>query len=168
MPFDHPKLNEWRENFKGIRYRSNDHDFDFGGAIDDVWEKPNGDLIISDVKATSKKVFDWEDTWSRNEWPKGYKRQLEMYQWLFRKNGFTVADEAYLVYFNGLKNEPMFKQTLKFELHLVRLDCNDDWVESSVIAAAELLRSDTFPEASPKCENCNYLRARWKASPKTG
>jgi len=28
-----------------------------------------------------------------------------MYQWLFKKNGFQVAKEAYLLYFNGKKNE---------------------------------------------------------------
>ena len=67
-----------------------------------------------------------------------------MYQWLFRKNGFNVANEAYLVYFNGLKNEPMFEQTLKFELHLVKLECDDSWVEESVVAAANLLKSDEY------------------------
>ena len=87
-----------------------------------------------------------------------------MYQWLFRKNGFEVADEGYLIYFNGLKNEPMFNQELKFELHLVRLDCNDDWVENILEEAVELLSSDIFPEASSKCDNCNYLRARWKVT----
>ena len=58
-------------------------------------------------------------TWSKYEYPKGYKRQLEMYQWLFRKNGFQVSNKGYLVYYNGLKEEPMFNQTLKFELHVV-------------------------------------------------
>jgi len=167
VPFDHPNMNVWRENFKGIRFISKVHDFDFGGAVDDVWVKPSGQLILSDVKATSKKIFNWEETWNNNDWPKAYKRQLEMYQWLFRKNGFDVADEAYLVYFNGLKNEPMFDQVLKFELHLVKIECNDSWVENTVIEAAGLLKSNEYPEASPSCENCNYLRARWRVSPKT-
>ena len=35
-----------------------------------MWVKPNGDLIVSDVKAASKKVFDWEDTWSKTNSPK--------------------------------------------------------------------------------------------------
>ena len=61
----------------------------------------------------------------------------------------------------------MFEQTLKFELHLVKLECDDSWVEESVVAAANLLKSDEFPEASSRCENCNYLRARWRVSPKT-
>jgi len=36
-----------------------------------------------------------------------------------------------------------------------------------VVAAANLLKSEEYPEASSQCENCNYLRARWKVSPKT-
>ena len=48
----------------------------------------NGDLIIVDVKATSKSNFDWSETFKKYEYPKAYKRQLEMYQWLFKKNGF--------------------------------------------------------------------------------
>ena len=54
-----------------------------------------------------------------------------MYQWLFRKNGFQVANEAYLVYYNALKDEPFFNQILKFKLYLVRLECDDSWVEKS-------------------------------------
>ena len=87
VPFAHPDIDDWRNNFKGIRYKDNEKNYNFGGAIDDVWIKPNGDLIISDVKATSKKVFNWEET-KKMPWGQGYKRQLEMYQWLFRKNGF--------------------------------------------------------------------------------
>ena len=45
------------------------------------------------------------------------------------------------------KNEPMFEQTLKFELHLVKIECDDSWVEESVVAAANLLKSDEYPDA---------------------
>ena len=76
-------------------------------------------------------MFDWEDTWSRNEWPKAYKRgKLSV-----ALNGFNVANEACLVYF-VFKNEPMFEPTLKFELHLIKLECDDSWVGESVVAAA--------------------------------
>ena len=132
VPFIHKNLDDWRSNFKGIRYVNEIEGYNFGGAIDDVWVKPNGQLILADVKATSKNEFNWEETWNRYEYPKAYQRQLEMYQWLFRKNGFNVANEAYLVYFNGLKNEAMFDQTLRFELHMVKLICNDNWVEDKV------------------------------------
>ena len=107
-------------------------------VVDDIWQKPNGDLIVVDVKSTSKNVFDWEDTYSKWEYAKGYRRQLEMYQWLLEKNGFSVASEGYLVYYNGKKNEPMFDQKLEFDLHLVKLECDKSWVAEAVIAAKNL------------------------------
>ena len=89
-----------------------------------------------------------------------------MYQWLFRKNGFQVANEAYLVYYNALKDEPFFNQILKFKLYLVRLECDDSWVEKKIVEAVNLLKSDEFPPTSNKCENCNYLKKRWNVSQK--
>ena len=74
-----------------------------------MWIKPNGQLILSDIKATSKNEFNWEVI-SNYNFSKGYKRQIEMYQWLFRKNGFDVSNTGYLVYFNGLRNEKRFDQ----------------------------------------------------------
>ena len=50
-----------------------------------MFGRKNGDLIIADVKATSRNNFDWSDTFSKYEYAKAYKRQLEMYQWLFKK-----------------------------------------------------------------------------------
>ena len=108
VPFKHKDLELWRSNFQGIRYKSIEHNYDFGGAVDDIWQKKNGDLIIVDVKATSRNNFDWSETFDKYEYAKAYKRQLEMYQWLFKKNGFQVANEAYLLYFNGKKNEEFF------------------------------------------------------------
>ena len=166
VPFKHEEMDKWRNNFQGISYYDSDTDVHFYGAVDDVWVKPNGELILSDVKSTSKNNFDWDDTWSKYEYPKGYKRQLEMYQWLFRKNGFKVSDTAYLVYFNGLKNEPMFNQTLKFELHLIKLDCNDSWVSKTISEAKNLMDQDIYPDGSFGCDTCRYLKKRWDVSQK--
>jgi len=164
VPFKHESIDTWRSNFKGLRYKSQTHNYDFGGAIDDVWQKKNGDLIVVDVKATAKNKFNWLDTFNKFEYPKGYKRQLEMYQWLFQKNGFNVAEEAYLLYFNGRKNEQFFKNNLSFDAHLIKLDCSTKWVEEKIINTVNLLRSDSFPKPSLNCEQCNYLRKRWQLS----
>jgi len=164
VPFKHDEMDKWRNNFQGISYYDINTDVHFYGAVDDVWVKPNGELILSDVKSTSKNNFDWEETWNKYEYPKGYRRQLEMYQWLFRKNGFKVSDTAYLVYFNGLKNEPMFNQTLKFELHLIKLDCNDSWVSKEKKKKKNLMDKDIYPEGSFGCETCRYLKKRWDVS----
>ena len=166
VPFAHEKMDEWRNNFKGVRHINNEDGYNFGGAVDDIWQKPSGELIVVDVKSTAKNIFDWEDTYSKWEYAKGYKRQLEMYQWLMRMNGFEVAPEAYLVYYNGKKNEPMFDQKLTFDLHLVRLECDDSWVEGEVLAAVKTLNGDAMPPAANDCPNCNYLRKRWEVSQK--
>ena len=166
VPFKHEEMDKWRNNFQGISYYDSDTDVHFYGAVDDVWVKPNGELILSDVKSTSKNNFDWEETWNKYEYPKAYRRQLEMYQWLFRKNGFKVSNTAYLVYFNGLKNEPMFNQTLKFELHLIKLDCDDSWVSKTISKAKNLMDQDSYPDGSFGCETCRYLKKRWDVSQK--
>ena len=162
VPFKNKYLERWRSNFQGIRYKSVDHDYDFGGAVDDVWQKKSGQLIIADVKATSRNHFDWEETFNKYEYAKAYKRQLEIYQWLFRKNGFQVADEAYLVYFNGKKNEKFFNNLLKFEAHVIKLNCSSAWVEAKVLETVRLLQSNKFPKPSYNCEYCNYLKKRWQ------
>ncbi|ABV49664.1 hypothetical protein P9215_00451 [Prochlorococcus marinus str. MIT 9215] len=164
VPFKHRDLESWRSNFQGIRYKSIEHNFDFGGAVDDIWQKKNGDLIIIDVKATSRNNFDWPETFKKYEYAKAYKRQLEMYQWLFKKNGFQVAKEAYLLYFNGKKNEELFNNQLNFDVHLIKLDCATSWVENKIIDTVNLLRSDDFPKPSLNCEYCNYLKKRWQLS----
>ena len=161
IPFWHKNFDDWRSNFKGIRYKSLEYGYDFGGAVDDIWQKNNGELIIVDVKATAKNNFNWIETFKKYEYPKAYKRQLEMYQWLFKKNGFKVSDEAYLLYFNGKKNEEFFNNQIKFDVHLIKLNCSTSWVEAKIIETVNLLRSDLFPKPSLKCENCNYLKKRW-------
>ena len=132
VPFKHKDLERWRSNFQGIRYKSTEYNYDFGGAVDDIWQKKNGDLIIVDVKATSRNNFNWPETYEKYEYAKAYKRQLEMYQWLFKKNGFKVAKEACLLYFNGKKNEAVFNVkinvlstedfTLKGEIYYMTCD----------------------------------------------
>ena len=162
VPFKHKDLDTWRSNFKGIRYQSIEHNYDFGGAVDDVWQKSNGELIIADVKATSRNNFNWNETFNKYDYAKAYKRQLEMYQWLFRMNGFQVADEAYLVYFNGKKNEKFFNNELKFQPYFIKLKCSTSWVENAIIETVNLLGSNHFPRPSSKCEYCNYLKKRWQ------
>ena len=77
-----------------------------------------------------------------------------------RKNGFKVSDTAYLVYFNGLKNEPMFNQTLKFELHLIKLDCDDNWVSKTISDAKN--HGSRYLSRWIGCETCRYLKKRWE------
>ena len=37
IPYSHEKLDEWRENFKGVHYHHKETNLIFTGAVDDLW-----------------------------------------------------------------------------------------------------------------------------------
>ena len=53
VPFSHPELDAWRENFKGIQFHHKPANLLITGAIDDLWVNPKGELIIADYKEAS-------------------------------------------------------------------------------------------------------------------
>ena len=60
----------------------------------------------------------------------------------------------------------MFNQQLTFDLHLIKLECDNSWVENAVLEAVKTLDNDVMPAAASDCPNCNYLRKRWEVSQK--
>lgn len=77
VPFQHEDIDDWRENFKGVQYLHTPTNLLISGAVDDIWVKPNGELIVADYKATSKNE---EITALDQDWQDGYKRQSEIYR----------------------------------------------------------------------------------------
>ena len=71
------------------------------GAVDDVWENlDTGELHIVDYKSTSKQGESSIDV----GWGEGYKRQMEIYQWLFREAGHTLSNTGCFLYVDGSKD----------------------------------------------------------------
>lgn len=155
VPFQHEKLDEWRDVFKGIQYLHKKTNFIITGAIDDLWINPQKELIIVDYKATSKDGKVGIDA----EWQNSYKRQMEIYQWLFRQNEFKVSDTGYFVYCNGRRDNEAFDKKLEFDIDVIPYKGDDKWVEETVIKAHQCLTSDKIPEASENCEYCKYNKA---------
>lgn len=155
-PVEHDELNVWRENFKGVRYLERKTNLLITGAIDDLWINSKDEYIVVDYKSTSK---DEEITELNKDWQDGYKRQMEVYQWLLRKNGLKVSDTGYFVYCNGDTNKEAFDGKLEFDLTLIAYKGNDSWVEPAIIDAHKCLCSDSIPEASADCDYCNYINA---------
>ena len=55
IPYSHEKLDEWRENFKGVQYHHKETNLIFTGAVDDLWlDKDTNEVVVVDYKATSK------------------------------------------------------------------------------------------------------------------
>lgn len=153
VPFQHEKMDEWRDSLRrGITYLHSESGFLFTGGVDDVWIGSDGKLIIVDYKATAKDG----DVNLDAEWQGGYKRQMEMYQWLFRRNGFDVSDTGYFVYCNGQTDRKAFDGKLEFTVTLLPYTGNDKWVSDMLIAAHACLMGEKIPAASPDCDFCAY------------
>lgn len=154
VPFQHPDLDIWRENFKGMQCHHKPTNLLITGAVDDVWQTPTNELIIVDYKATStEKEISLDDAWKG-----GYKRQMEIYQWLFRQNGFKVSKTGFFVYVNASKSRPSFDGHLHFDIHLLPHKGDDSWVEPTVVAAKQCLMSNSLPQSNAECEYCAYRR----------
>jgi CRISPR/Cas system-associated exonuclease Cas4 (RecB family) len=154
IPCEH--LDEWRQNFVGIRFLHKPTNLTIFGAIDDLWQNSKGEYIVVDYKSTSK---DEEITELNKDWQDGYKRQMEVYQWLLRKNGYEVSDTGYFVYCNGNTDKKAFDARLEFDITLIAYKGDDGWVESTINETHECLQSDSIPAASDICDFCSYRKA---------
>ena len=156
VPLSHEKINEWRDSLRaGITFKIDSENVVITGGVDDVWVKPDGEFIIVDYKATSKE----EEVTLDADWQIGYKRQMEIYQWLFRKNGYRVSSIGYLVYCNGNTDKEAFDGKLEFDIKIIPYIGNDSWVEKIVHDAIECLKGDTLPESGKDCDYCKYRKA---------
>ncbi len=155
IPFDHPKINIWRENFKGVSYLHSETNLEIFGAVDDLWINEQSEIHVVDYKATSK---DSEVTLDA-EWQQGYKNQAEIYQWLLRHNGLKVSDVAYFVYVNGQRDREAFDGRLEFDIKIIPYVGDDSWVEGKIVEAHQCLLATTLPDPAPDCDYCLYRQA---------
>ena len=152
VPYQHQELDDWRENFKGVQYFYEETNFILTGAIDDIWINPSKELIVVDYKSTSKEG----DISLDAAWQVGYKRQMEFYQWLLRKKGYSVSRTGYFVYCNGDKSKNSFDNKLEFITKVIQYTGNDRWVDNSILDAHACLKNEKIPPLTGTCEFCLY------------
>lgn len=151
VPFNHENISNWRNTFVGIQFYHEPTDFLIFGGIDDVWINDHNELLIIDYKATGAnqhKVYD------------SYKRQMEIYQWLFLKNNFNVSKTGYFVFarvnkINGFKSE---NPVLSFDLFIEPYEGDTRWVENVLFGIKQTLELKNPPEFNPNCDYCNYCK----------
>lgn len=157
IPFKHEDLDKWRANFTGVQFHHSETNLLLTGAVDDVWiDLDTKELIVVDYKSTSSK----EEVSIDKEWQISYKRQMEFYQWLLRKNGFKVSNDGYFVYCNGIKDKEAFNEVLEFDVKVLHYEGSDSWVDSTIYEIAELLKKDDIPDMSETCDLCSYSDTR--------
>lgn len=155
-PVAHKDLNKWRHNFTGVQHLHEPTNFLITGAIDDLWQNSKGEYIVVDYKATAKTE---EITELNKDWHRGYKRQMEIYQWLLRRNGYSVSDTGYFVYCNGIADAEAFDQKLEFRVNLIPYKGGDGWVEKAIADIYECLNNEEIPQSHPDCDYCSYVSA---------
>ena len=160
IPLSHEKIDEWRDSLRGgVTFQIDHTNVVITGGVDDMWINPQGEYIVVDYKSTSK---DTEVTLDA-DWQIGYKRQMEIYQWLFRKNGFRVSDTGYFVYCNGNTDKEAFDGRLEFDIKIIPYEGDTSWVEGTILEAIECLKSDKLPKPDPDCDFCRYRKATREA-----
>ena len=156
VPFQHEKMEEWRDALRrGITFLHKPTNILLTGGIDDVWVNPKGELLIVDYKATSKT----DEVTLDADWQDSYKRQMEIYQWLFRRNGFKVTRTGYFVYCNGDADKEAFDGKLEFDIKIIPYDGDDSWVEPAILNAHKCLMSAKVPKSEADCDYCLYRRS---------
>ncbi len=160
LPFTHTDLDQWRQNFVGVYALHEPTNFHVFGAIDDVWINDDGELIVVDYKATAKQA----DVSLDAEWQISYKRQMEVYQWLLRQNGFKVSDMAYFVYANGRLDLDGFNDRVEFRTKIIPYKASDAWVNDTLIEMKNCLEGDMpamgRAAMGGDCDFCSYAKAR--------
>lgn len=159
-PFAHEKMNEWRHNFTGVATLHEPTNLHVFGAVDDVWVNDAGELIVVDYKATSKD----KEVSLDSDWQISYKRQMEVYQWLLRANGFDVSNTGYFVYTNARLDVSGFDDHLEFVTKLIPYMGDSSWVEGTLADMKACMEGD-MPAVGQsimggECEHCAYARAR--------
>jgi hypothetical protein len=164
VPYKNKELDKWRENFVGVVHLHEPTNLHVFGAVDDVWIDEKGSLMVVDYKATAK---DKPVTKLGPEggWQDMYRRQMEIYQWLLKQNGFDVSDTGYFVYATGTLDREGFNNVIDFETHVFPHHGNSDWVENVLIEMKKVMDSDKIPPVGSsamggECEHCAYARSR--------
>lgn len=157
VPYQHPELETWRNNFKGVRHHDQPSNIILYGAVDDIWVEASGDLIVVDFKATASQE---KNITLESPYRQRYKTQLEIYQWLLQQCGFKVSSRAFILYCNANKDRDAFDGRLEFSTQLIEHTGDFSLVGNMLHWARVVLMLDTPPAPAPECEWCKYRTAQ--------
>ena len=140
-------LKTWRNNLKGIQYKDPDGNL-IRGAVDNILEKKEK-LIVLDYKTRGFPLK--EDTADH------YQDQLDLYNFLLRKNGFKIENYAYLLFYHpdrvGTEGE------ILFHTDLVERSISTANAEKIIKNALKTL-GGSIPESPEECEFCRWREQR--------
>ena len=141
-------LNEWRSNFKGIRYYDSELKATLFGAVDDVLEFPDGKLAPFDYKSTGSSNANIYDR---------FQLQMDVYTFLLEKNGYSTLRKGYFAFYI-VNKENGFGDRLPFRKEIKEIKTDPSYVPELFRKAVILLRNDKPPLHSPECKFGHWFK----------
>ena len=141
---DKELLKKWRSNFKGIEYLDEKSGILLRGAVDNLLVKDKK-LVVLDYKTRGYALK--EDTAHH------YQDQLNIYNFLLRKNGYETEDYAYLLFY--MPEKVLKTGEFVFDTKLVKMDIHVDNAEKLFDNAVKVLNGKE-PKSSDNCKFCEW------------
>ena len=137
-------LKTWRNNLKGIQWIDKQGNI-FRGAIDNLLQKGKK-LIVLDYKTRGYPLK--EDT------AEHYQDQLDIYNYLLRKNNYETENYAYLLFYHPDKVSET--GDVIFHTDLIKMNIKIKNAENIFKHALSVLE-DKMPKASEECGFCKWV-----------
>jgi len=142
---DESLLDVWRNNFKGIRWSDEEGNV-LRGAVDEILKKGNL-LIVLDFKTRGFPI--------KKDTHESYQDQLNIYNFLLRKNGLETEEYAYLLFFHPKK---MKSGGVAFHSELVKVRISPKNAEKLFKDALKVLKG-RMPKSAKDCKYCKWAKS---------
>jgi hypothetical protein len=145
-------LNQWRNNFAGIRFFDEVLQATLFGAVDDVLEFDDAKLAPLDYKSTGSSAANVYDR---------FQLQLDTYTFLMEKNGYQTKRKGYLAFYIVDKSRG-FIDRLPFRKEIMEIETNPSDIYEVFKDAVACLRQAS---PSPHSSDCQF--GKWLEGAKT-
>jgi hypothetical protein len=136
-------LNEWRNNFRGISWEDKEGNR-LRGAVDNILKKGKK-LIVLDYKTRGYPLKEDTAAYSQD--------QLDLYNFLLRKNNYETANYAFLLFYHPDKVSE--GGDIAFHADLVKMKVDVKNAENILKEALATLEGK-MPEPAEDCEYCKW------------
>ena len=86
-----------------------------------------------------------------------YKKQIEIYSWIFQQQGFDISKISYFLFCSALyKNIESFDDKIEFKIDIIPYEMDSSWVEGVILDIKKILDNKVIPKQNPDCKFCNY------------
>ena len=143
-------LKQWRNNLKGIEYYDEENDVLLHGAVDNLITK-KGKLIVLDYKTRG---FALKENTAHH-----YQDQLDIYNFLLRKNGYETEDHSYLLFY--MPEKVLENGEFIFKTELIKMEIDVEHAENLYKRAIKIIKGE-IPEAGKDCVFCKWRNSNYE------